>query len=73
MDSNDNFKWEYVGKKCYIISNCSYLGEPPKHIPLELVERREIRKVLGTEAHTQDFRIADYSGREVERSRAVHI
>lgn len=38
MVSNDNFKWEYVGKKCYEISNCSYLGEPPKHIPLELVQ-----------------------------------
>lgn len=37
MDSNDSFKWEYVGKKCYKINNCSYLGEPPKHIPLELV------------------------------------
>ena len=38
MDSNDSFKWEYVGKKYYKINNCSYLGEPPKHIPLELVQ-----------------------------------
>lgn len=38
MDSNDNFKWQYEGEKCYKINNCSYLGEPPKHIPLELVQ-----------------------------------
>lgn len=36
--TENSFKWEYAGKKCYKICNCSYLGTPPEHIPFELVQ-----------------------------------
>jgi len=35
---NSHFRWEFAGKNNYAIFNCSYLGEPPEHIPLELVQ-----------------------------------
>ena len=38
----EEFFWEYASqygeKKCYKICNCSYLGEAPKYVPLELVQ-----------------------------------
>lgn len=37
----ETFEWEYsspYGKKCsYHITECKYIGEPPEHIPLELL------------------------------------
>ena len=36
----EEFFWEYhshYSKRCYKICNCSYLGEKPKHVPLEIV------------------------------------
>ena len=35
---NSHFKWQFSGKKNYEICSCSYLGDPPKYVPLELVQ-----------------------------------
>jgi hypothetical protein len=35
---NSHFKWEFAGKKNYMICNCSYLGREPEYVPLELVQ-----------------------------------
>lgn len=37
IKKESRFQWSYSGEKNYRISECSYIMNPPKYIPLEIV------------------------------------